>query len=181
MNPEPPPLLGLAIYLGALLAQRAHELAMSARNARALRERGATERGSLNHLFLVFIHAVLPLALAAEVIFGGARPSSNWPVFLAFLLAAEGMRLASMRALGPLWTARVLVVPAQARLTRGIYRCFRHPSYLAAAIELAAAPLMFGAWRTAAVMSVLNLPAIAVRIRQEDNALASHPKVSPQD
>jgi isoprenylcysteine carboxyl methyltransferase (ICMT) family protein YpbQ len=38
-------------------------------------------------------------------------------------------------------------------------------------LELFAAPMMFGAWRTALVISALNALALATRIRAEEKAL----------
>jgi methyltransferase len=56
-------------------------------------------------------------------------------------------------------------------VTGGPYRFLRHPNYLAVVIELLAAPMMFGAWRTALVIGVLDAFALSVRIRSEDRAL----------
>ena len=161
-----------ALYLAVLGVQRLHELRLSARHARALIARGAVESGPGQMRWLVVIHAAMPLSLIAEVLWGGARPPALWPIPLAALVLAAALRLASMRALGELWTARVLVVPDMPRVRHGIYAVLAHPSYLAAAVELAAGPLMFGAWRTALAMSLLNAPLIAARIRCESGALA---------
>ena len=62
-------------------------------------------------------------------------------------------------------------VPGEPAVRRGPYRFMRHPNYLAVAIELAAAPLLFGAWRTALGASLANLAALAVRIPAEEHAL----------
>ena len=112
----------------------------------------------------------MPVALIAEVAWGGARPHPAWPIALAALIAAAALRAASMHALGELWTARVLVVPGTPRVRHGIFAWLSHPSYLAATIELAAGPLLFGAWRTAIGVSLLNAPLIAARIRCEKAA-----------
>jgi methyltransferase len=58
---------------------------------------------------------------------------------------------------------------------RGPYRFLRHPNYLAVVVELIAAPLLFGAWRTAIAISALDLVALAIRIRAEEAALRSVP------
>jgi methyltransferase len=47
----------------------------------------------------------------------------------------------------------------------------RHPNYLAVIVELLAAPLMFGAWRTAVAISLLDLVALGIRIHAEEVAL----------
>ncbi len=54
---------------------------------------------------------------------------------------------------------------------RGPYRFFRHPNYVAVVIELVAASMLFGAWRTAIGISALNAIALRIRIRAEDQAL----------
>ena len=77
-----------------------------------------------------------------------------------------------MRALGERWTTRVLVLPGRPRVRDGAYRWLRHPNYVAVVIEFVAAPLMFGAWRTALAFSLANLLALRVRIRCEERALA---------
>jgi len=167
------PLAGLGLYLIALGLERAHELRVSARNQRALVARGAAEHGRRHFPLLVAIHALLPLALALEVLAGGARPPTWWPAPLALLVLAEALRLWSMAALGGLWTARIFTLPEVPRIRSGPYRWLAHPSYLAATIDLLAAPLMFGAWRTAIGLSALNAVVITIRIRAETRALAA--------
>jgi methyltransferase len=169
---SPAPLRGLTLYLAALAIQRGHELLISAQNARRLRARGAVEHGRAQLLPLVAIHAALPIALTLEVLLEHARPPAWWPAPLLVLVLAELLRLWSMASLGEYWTARVLVVPGQPEIRTGPYRWIAHPSYAAAALELLAGPLMFGAWRTALVLTALNAFAIAARVRTERGALA---------
>jgi len=179
MSPGPVPAWPLALFLAALAAQRAHELALSARNGRALRARGAREVGARHFPLIVAVHALFPACLVAEVLALGARPGPAWPLWLALVLGAQALRAAAMRALGPLWSVRVWEVPGQAPVRRGPYRLLRHPAYLAVTLELLAAPLMFGAWRTAAALAALNLAALAPRIRAEEAVLAGaagHPR-----
>ena len=158
-------------YLAALALERAHELRLSSRHEAALRARGAIESGRELHPWLVAVHAALPLLVIAEVLWLGARPARGWPLALAALALVEALRLWSMATLGTLWTTRVLVPPGISRVRAGPYRWLRHPSYIAAAIELAAGPLMFGAWRTALALSLVNLPLLVARARVEARAL----------
>ncbi|MFL6033109.1 MAG: isoprenylcysteine carboxylmethyltransferase family protein, partial [Rubrobacteraceae bacterium] len=55
---------------------------------------------------------------------------------------------------------------------RGPYRYLNHPNYVVVAVEIATLPLIFGAWVTALVFSVLNAALLYVRIREENRALA---------
>ena len=67
---------------------------------------------------------------------------------------------------------RIWVLPGATPVRRGPYRWLRHPNYLAVVLELAAAPMMFGALRTALAVSALNLAVLGlVRIPAEERAL----------
>jgi methyltransferase len=165
------PVAGLALFLVLLAVQRVSELALSARHERVLRQRGAVEHGAPHFPALIALHVLFPVLLAAEVLVLGARPSAAWPAWLALLLAAQTMRIWTIVTLGERWTTRIWVVPGEPLVTGGPYRFLRHPNYLAVVLELFAAPLMFGAWRTAIVIGVLNGLALAVRIRNEERAL----------
>ncbi len=166
-----PPLVPLALFLAFLVLQRLAELRLSARHERALRARGAVEHGRGHFPVFVVLHALFPLALAGEVALLGARPGPLWPLWLALFAAAQALRYSAIRALGERWSVRVWALPAEPPLTRGPYRFLRHPNYLAVVVEFAAAPLMFGAWRTALAFSALNALALALRIPVEERAL----------
>jgi methyltransferase len=164
--------VALAAYVAFVIAHRVFELRVSARNERALRARGAREVGRSHFPLFVALHTLYPLALAAEVLAFGARPGSLWLLWLALLVAAQALRVAAHRALGERWAARIWVVPGMEPVSRGVYGWLKHPSYVAVTIELAAGPLLFGAWRTALAASALNLVALAIRIPIEERALA---------
>ena len=161
----------LAMFLAVLAAQRIGELVLSARNERILAARGAREHAAGHFPLLVFVHLLLPALLVVEVLVLGARPGALWPLWLAGWLAAQALRYSAVRALGERWTVRIWVLPGAPLVTRGPYRFVRHPNYIAVVLELLAAPLMFGAWRTALVVSAVNALALAVRIRAEEKAL----------
>lgn len=166
------PFAALAVFLAALVIQRATELALAARHERILRARGAVEHGRGHYPWMVVLHVVWPLSLIAEMVFAGARPGPSWPIWFALLLLAQGLRVLSIRALGERWTTRIWVLPGEPRLARGPYRWLRHPNYVAVAMELVAAPMLFGAWRTALLATLANAAAMAVRIPTENRALA---------
>lgn len=171
MMPERPVAIALAAYLAYVVAARSAELALSARNGRRLVARGARLRQDDGFRLIVLLHVLYPLALAAEVALLGARPGVAWPGWLALWLGAQGLRLACMQVLGERWHVRVLAPPDAAPVTRGPYRFLRHPNYLAVATEIPAAALMFGAWRTAFVFSLVNAFALWRRIRVENRAV----------
>ena len=156
------------IFLGA---QRLYELALSRRHERALRERGAVESGASHFPLLVAVHVLLIVGIVFEVLVLGARPSWWWPRALAVFVAAQMLRYSAIRALGPNWTVRVLVVPKSRLVKTGPYKYLKHPNYVAVFFEVIAAPLMFGAWRTSLIVGALNAVALFIRIRCEDQAL----------
>ena len=121
---------------------------------------------------LVALHTLYPLALIAEVVVLGARPGPAWPLWLGLWVAAQVLRVVAIRTLGDRWNVRIWVVPGEPRVRRGLYRWLPHPNYLAVVVELLSGPLLFGAWRTALLISALNALALRVRIRAEEAALA---------
>lgn len=161
----------VAIFIAVVAAQRVGELILSARNARRVRTLGAREFGATHFPLLVAVHTLFLVSLACEVWFRGARPGAAWPVWLALWLGAQALRYAAIRALGDRWNVRILVVPGAPLVQSGPYRFFRHPNYVAVVIELVAASMLFGAWRTAIGISALNAIALRIRIRAEDAAL----------
>lgn len=164
--------LPLAAFLVYYVIERSAELVISARHSRAMLARGGRESGQAHFPWLVVLHTLFPLAIVAEVLWLHARPGPLAPAWCAAWLGAQLLRGASMLALGGRWNTRVIVVPGEAPIRRGPYRWLRHPNYLAVVTELLSAPLMLGAWRTAIVFSLANAPALWVRIRCEERALA---------
>jgi len=66
---------------------------------------------------------------------------------------------------------RILVVPGGKLVRSGPYRYFPHPNYVVVVVEVLTFPLIFGAWITAVVFSLLNVGFLYVRIRAEERAL----------
>jgi isoprenylcysteine carboxyl methyltransferase (ICMT) family protein YpbQ len=161
------------LFVVFLSAQRLFELSVSKRHERALRARGAVEYGASHFPFIVAVHVLLLAGILFEVLVLGARPSFWWPRALAVFVAAQMLRYSAIRALGPYWNVRVLVVPKTRLVRTGPYKYLKHPNYVAVFLEVIAAPLMFGAWRTSLIVGTLNAIALFVRIRCEDEALAS--------
>ena len=161
----------LTAYLVVLALQRVGELVHSARNVRRLRERGAREYAAGHFPLLVAVHVLFPLCLVTEMVALGSRPTALWSVALSFWLAAQALRYSAVGALGERWSVGVWVLPGEPLVRRGPYRFMRHPNYLAVVTELVAAPMMFGAWRTAIAITMLNAFALSIRIRAEEAAL----------
>jgi methyltransferase len=164
------PLLALAVALVAI--QRLLELRLSRRHEHILRARGAVERGRGHYPLMVVLHALWLVSTLVEGILRGPGLPGYWPIPLALFLLVQPLRYWAILSLGDNWNTRILVVPGAKLVTRGPYRYFPHPNYVVVAVEVATFPLIFGAWVTALVFSILNAALLFVRIREENRALA---------
>lgn len=151
--------------------QRLFELRYSRRNERRLRAKGAVERGAGHYPFMVGIHALWLLSMLVEGLLRGPVFPFWWPVPLILFLIVQPLRYWAIFSLGENWNVRILVVPERKLVRRGPYRYFPHPNYVVVAVEVLALPLIFGAWVTALVFTVLNAAFLSVRISEEERAL----------
>ena len=162
-------LLVVGVMLVAI--QRLLELLYSRRNERRLLARGAVERGSGHYPVIVAIHSLWLVSTLVEGLLRGPEPPAWWPVPLAAFLLVQPLRYWAILSLGENWNTRVLVVPGGKLVRRGPYRYFPHPNYVVVAVEIPTFPLIFGAWVTAIVFSLLNAALLYVRIKTENRAL----------
>lgn len=166
-----------ALYLGFLLllgAERLFELALSARNARRAFARGAVEVGQAHFRVMSLVHTLFLFSCAAEVLLlDRAFPGAVGFAALAVALLAQGLRYWAIATLGDRWNVRIIFVPNDAPVTGGPYRWVRHPNYVAVIVELAAVPLIHGAYWTAAAFTLANALLLSVRIRAEERALGA--------
>jgi methyltransferase len=160
------------VLIGLVGVQRLAELVLSKRNMAWSLARGGTETGFGHYPFMVVLHSGFLAACVLEVWLGGRPflPALGWPM-LALLVAAQALRWWCIRALGPRWNSRIIVVPDLPLVTSGPYRFTRQPNYLAVIVEGFALPLIHTAYLTALVFSVLNAGLLTVRIRAENAAL----------
>jgi methyltransferase len=160
------------IAVGLVGLQRLLELALSRRNERLLRARGAVERGRGHYRLLVALHILWLLSTLAEGFLRGPALPAYWPIPLALFLLVQPLRYWAIFTLGQHWNTRILVVPGAKLVRRGPYKYFKHPNYVVVAVEVLTLPLIFGAWITAVVFSMLNAALLYVRVREENRALA---------
>jgi methyltransferase len=166
-------MIAYLVLLGATAAERIVELVLSARHARAAFARGGVEYGRAHFPALVALHVGLLLACAAEVVLGGRPflPWLGWPM-LALVLLSQGLRYWCIVTLGQQWNTRVIVVPGAGRVSGGPYRFLPHPNYVAVVVEGFALPLVYTAWITALVFTVVNaVLLVGFRIPVEERAL----------
>ncbi len=163
------------VYLvaGVMLVggQRLLELLYSRRNEWRLRAQGAVERGAGHYPVMVAVHSLWLGSTLVEGLLRGPAIPAWWPLPLAAFLLVQPLRYWAIFSLGINWNTRVLVVPGGKLVRSGPYRYFPHPNYVVVVVEVLTFPLIFGAWITAIVFSILNAVLLYVRIRTENRAL----------
>lgn len=156
----------------ALALQRLLELRLSRRHEAGILAHGGREYGADHFGWMKALHTAWFIAMLAEV-FLLDRPFIPWLAAVAFVffLIGQVLRYAAILTLGPRWTVRVMTLPDEPLVTRGIYRYVRHPNYAGVILEIAAAPLLHTAYLTSMVFTLANAAVLAVRIRTEEHAL----------
>jgi methyltransferase len=155
------------LILAAVTLQRVAELVVSRNNTRKLMASGAIEVAPEHYPLIVAVHAAWLLSLW---VFGRDQPVHL--VALAGYLGLQGLRLWTLRTLGPRWTTRIIVLPRQPLVAAGPYRFLSHPNYAVVAGEIAVLPLVLNLPLLAVVFTILNAAVLAIRIRAENRALA---------
>jgi methyltransferase len=157
------------VVLAVVTLQRLGELLLAERNTRRLLARGAYEVGRSHYPFMVAIHAGWLIVLW---LLGPGPPIQVVPLIVYVLLQVA--RVWVIATLGERWTTRIIILPGEPLVRHGPYRWLDHPNYLIVIGEIAVLPLVFGLPVVATFFSVLNAIVLWVRIREENQALASH-------
>jgi methyltransferase len=163
--------------------ERLAELVVSKRNAAWSFAQGGVEKGRRHYVLMVLLHTGLLVGALLEVWL--RRPDvipALAGVMLLAVLLSQALRWWCIVTLGRRWNTRVIVVPGLPLVTRGPYRWFAHPNYVAVVVEGVALPLVHTAWITAVVFTVLNASLLTVRVRVENAALttaAAQPEGAP--
>ena len=161
----------LVLAVALVGVQRLVELVLARRNERRARARGAVERGRSHYLFIVALHSLWLLTTLIEGLLRGPELPALWPVPLALFLLVQPLRYWALVSLGERWNTKILVVPGAKPIRRGPYKYLSHPNYVVVVVEILTFPLIFGAWVTALVFTVLNAAVLWVRVREENRAL----------
>jgi methyltransferase len=162
-------LVVLAVTLVAV--QRLFELVLARGNERRARARGAVEWGKDHYPFIVALHALWLVSTLIEGLLRGPDLPGFWPIPLAVFLLVQPLRYWAIFSLGERWNTKILLLPSAKPLRRGPYKYLNHPNYVVVVVEILTFPLIFGAWITALVFTVLNAVLLSVRIREENRAL----------
>ena len=159
------------VLIVAIAVERLAELVVSRRNLAWARARSGREHGFGHYPFMVALHTGLLVACLIEAEHRSFLPALGWPM-IAVVVLAQALRWWCITILGPRWNTRIIVVPGLPLVDGGPYRWLRHPNYVAVVLEGIALPLVYTAWITAVVFTVVNAGLLRVRISSENAAMA---------
>ena len=164
------------IFVGIVLVvilQRICELRISGNNEAYILAQGA-KKHSDNLLGVVKVLQTSWFLAALVEVWYFDRPFILSLSIVAFLVTLTGqvLRYLSMQALGRHWSLSIMTLPDMPVVDKGIYLYLRHPNWLGVILEIAALPLIHGAYLTTIIFSLANAFLMSKRIQTEEEALA---------
>jgi methyltransferase len=159
------------LLIGFIVMQRIFELRLAQRNEKWMKKRGAIEFGEKHYRYMVIMHLLFFIFLCGEKIFINLRLSPLWGFLFILFLCAQLFRIWVITSLGRFWNTKIIVLRNANVVRKGPYRFIKHPNYFVVAVELAVVPLMFNAYYTASLFTLLNIIMMMIRIPEEEKAL----------
>lgn len=159
--------------IGFYVLQRITELVISKENEAWLKENcHAREVNKMDGIKMKIFHSMWFLALLLETNYVN-QAMHGWKVLVIYMVLAIGMgiRFYSIEKLKRFWTIKVLSLDNHLLFTDGIYKFIRHPNYTVVILEFILLPLLFNAYYTLVIFSVLNLVLLASRVNLEERTL----------
>lgn len=155
-----------------VVIQRLVEVMVAKRNEKQMKAAGAKEFGADHYKWIVLMHVAFFTSLITEVTIGGIGLITFWPLVLAVFILAQAGRFWALLSLGRFWNTKIIVLPGADLVKKGPYKWVSHPNYWIVAIEILTLPLLFEAYITAVLFTVLNAAILlTVRIPKEEEAL----------
>jgi len=164
-------LLLFIIVISFVILQRTVELFVAKGNEKWMKQQGAVEFGEKHYKYMVIMHVLFFVVLATEKILLERGLSQVWPIVFGLFCFAQFMRIWVITSLGKYWNTKIIVLQGAKVVRKGPYRFLKHPNYFVVAIELIVVPLLFNAYYTAFLFTVLNVIMLMVRIPEEEKAL----------
>ncbi|MBY4604294.1 MULTISPECIES: isoprenylcysteine carboxyl methyltransferase family protein [Bacillus] len=157
-----------------LITQRVAEMAVARQNEQKVKKQGAIEFGESHYPYIIIMHILFFLSLIAEVLLMNKQPSSWWIGIAAAILCVQAVRYWALCSLGAYWNTKILVVPGAELVKKGPYKWIKHPNYTVVILEILLIPLLYQAYVTMCLFSLVNAVLLTVRIRTEDKALEEY-------
>ncbi|MCM3762063.1 isoprenylcysteine carboxyl methyltransferase family protein [Alkalihalobacillus oceani] len=159
------------VFIIIVIVQRFVEMAIANRNAKWIKKQGGYEVAGEHYKGIIAVHGFFFISLLIEItITKQSWTGASALPFALFLLAQLG-RVWALSSLGRYWNTRIMIIPGANVVAKGPYKYVRHPNYVIVVLEIAVLPLIFQAYWTAILFTVLNAAVLSVRIKKEEAAL----------
>jgi methyltransferase len=157
--------------VGFIIIQRIIELLVARNNEKWIKSKGGYEVGANHYPYMVAIHIGFFISLIIEFMVFKQAVSRFWLLLFVVFISLQIMRVWVIASLGRFWNTKILVLPGALAVKKGPFHFIRHPNYVVVTSEIIVIPLMFEAYFTAIVFTLLNVIILSVRIPKEEAAL----------
>ena len=154
-----------------IIIQRISELLVARNNEKWIKSKGGYEVGANHYPYMVAIHIGFFISLIIEFMVFKQAVSRFWLLLFVIFISLQIMRVWVIASLGRFWNTKILVLPGAHVVKKGPFHFIRHPNYVVVTSEIIIIPLMFEAYFTAIVFTLLNIIILSVRIPKEEAAL----------
>ncbi|MFC4322729.1 isoprenylcysteine carboxyl methyltransferase family protein [Litchfieldia salsa] len=154
-----------------LVTQRITELIIAKKNEKWMKSNGAFEVGQEHYNLIVSTHVLFFMSFCIEVLLKGIELSQIFPIIFTFFILSQFMRIWAIASLGRYWNTKIIIMPNAEIIKKGPYQYLRHPNYVVVTLELIIIPLLFNAYITATIFTLLNVLVLSIRIPAEEKAL----------
>ncbi|MFV2048040.1 MULTISPECIES: isoprenylcysteine carboxyl methyltransferase family protein [Metabacillus] len=162
------------LLFSLLIVQRLTELFIAKKNEKWMINRGGVEHGNEHYPFILSLHVLFLISLLLEVIIFQKELTELWVVLVPLLVITQLMRYWSVMSLGNYWNTKIIIVPNDIVVSKGPYQFIKHPNYVVVAVEILIIPLLFEAYITSLVFTMLNVVMMTIRIPAEEKALQTY-------
>ncbi|WP_386689906.1 MULTISPECIES: isoprenylcysteine carboxyl methyltransferase family protein [unclassified Lonepinella] len=166
-------MLFINIIFTIILAIRFYSLSISIRNEKALIAQGAIQYGKANSSLLSVAHILYYASAIIEANYRHIVFNTISLIGLTILIVAIAMLFYIIYELKEIWTVKIYILPNHKINRSFLFKYIRHPNYFLNIIpELVGLALFCQASVTALIGLPIYLIILAIRIKQEENAMA---------
>jgi methyltransferase len=158
-------------FISFIMLQRIVELVIAKRNEKWMVSQGGIEVGQSHYRLMVTIHVLFFLVFMLEVSMLKKEASPIWPLLFPLFIGTQIGRIWVIKSLGKYWNTKIIILPKGKVVKKGPYRFLKHPNYMIVTLEFLIIPLMFQAFATAVLFTILNVFILTIRIPAEEKAL----------
>lgn len=155
------------------------ELRISKKNLKEKLKLSNTEIHEEKYFFLfVLLHTSFLIFIPVEIEFLSREFQNPFGyTFLALYLLCLFMRFSILSSLKANWNVKLVFDKdsSESVTTTGIYKYIRHPNYLVVILEIISIPMIYNAYFSMILFSILNAFLLSFRIKKEESILFQNP------